>query len=187
MIIMKSIFSRLVVSIVAFCLPTIGAWAPTKTGSTSTRSSWTSLTSSPRRVTNARVFNCHQTKRDDDNDSLQQTEGTLNRRQVLDHIKVTTVVGLVTVLSPSRAHATEDDDGEDDQSPPRQPDPLDRLGQTLFQPQSTDRPRWPDSSVSPLLPPTEQYSSTTPPTGSDLSKALEGIQKKRQIDPRTHG
>lgn len=82
-------------------------------------------------------------------------------------------------------------------------DPLDSFGAALSSPDNavTGRPRWPDTTVSPIFPPPQEemeitsqpndgdgtMSSAPPPTTSDLEKALQDMQKKKQINPRTHG
>ena len=176
---MKLSFQSLVISLAALA-PRVGAWTPT----TTTRwaylsSSQRAATSAARRVETATVL--QRLSKSHDGEYTKQNE-TMNRRQVLQHVTATAMGLVVVVTSPAHAAAA-------DNQPPA-PDPLDQLGEALSkQQQPPDRPRWPDSSVSPIFPPTEPSSPPPPPPtdGSDLSKALEGIQKKRQIDPRTHG
>ena len=80
-------------------------------------------------------------------------------------------------------------------------DPLDQLGEALSNAPSSGSNnaaappppplRWPETSVSPLYPPVgnnnSSSSSNAPPSQLNLEQTLEGLQKKRQIDPRTHG
>ena len=107
------------------------------------------------------------------------------RRQLLWQAAIVASLGLLH--PPAAAHAQDD-------VPSQSVDPLDQLGQALSTsspPTAVKAERWPETSLSPLPPPSsnrqQQQSAPNGGSPSDLEQALQGMQKKRQIDPRTHG
>jgi hypothetical protein len=112
--------------------------------------------------------------------SLSPSAPATTRRQLCQQMLLAVASGCVVGM-PVVARA----EGEED--------PLDTFGQALSNGSTTAAPppRWPDTTVSPLLPPPVDQESppSLPPSvvGSDLDNALQGMEQNKQVDPLTHG